>query len=96
MFLDFQLPLWPDSASTNATQIDAIYIFLTVVSVIMTRHTAWSEERQSIWSRLPWATPPWPPQSLLARASRPIAPSSSWRDQRGLGENRLFWLENQS
>jgi hypothetical protein len=36
MFLDFQLPLWPDSASTNATQIDAIYIFLTVVSVIMT------------------------------------------------------------
>ena len=30
------LPFWPDSASTTAAQVDALYIFLVLVSAIMT------------------------------------------------------------
>lgn len=30
------LPLWPESASTNAGRVDALYIFLVLVSAIMT------------------------------------------------------------
>src|ERR1022692_3688812 len=32
----FHLPFWPDSASTTAAQVDALYIFLVLVSAIMT------------------------------------------------------------
>ena len=30
------LPFWPDAASTTATRVDALYIFLVMVSAIMT------------------------------------------------------------
>ena len=30
------LPLWPENASTNAGNVDALYIFLLLVSGIMT------------------------------------------------------------
>ncbi len=36
MFLSLEIPLWPDVASASARQVDLLYIFLVVVSVIMT------------------------------------------------------------
>ena len=30
------LPFWPDAASTTASRVDALYIFLVLVSAIMT------------------------------------------------------------
>ncbi len=32
------LPFWPESASSNAGNVDALYIFLLMVSGIMTAH----------------------------------------------------------
>ncbi len=36
MFLSFEIPFFPDAASTNAGQVDAIYAFLVIVSAVMT------------------------------------------------------------
>lgn len=36
MFLGIDIPMWPEAASTAASEVDKLYIFLVVVSVIMT------------------------------------------------------------
>jgi cytochrome c oxidase subunit 2 len=36
MFLGIDIPMWPEAASANAAEVDKLYIFLIVVSVIMT------------------------------------------------------------
>jgi cytochrome c oxidase subunit 2 len=36
IFLSFEIPFFPDAASTTASQIDAIYAFLVAVSAVMT------------------------------------------------------------